>query len=352
LKSRLEFYNERFNYYVSNTKKFQNISRKLTARKVNNNNNNNIIESTEIEETLYGYADLQNKKNSINFNFKNQNKNQNGNLNYQNYLRFNDDSFLNIRKSLLLEQSLKQKHLTKIEDFEKYKSEKAFPVKLLKKLLFDDMKVNSNQNNYLYFMHKGLEPRLIDESFFIENEEFWKSNLKRLFDFFKCNMLYEHIPIYKPEYAELVFHIKEFLFNFYFKRYDNLDFYDIVYYTYCRNIIFSLLNYYKKNSTFNQGISGKDLKFFSNSNNDKSNYYSSNNLDYLFFFGHHRTQNSILKLLISIKNFDRLYEITKEKSGKFSIIANQFCGILKFELFSKFLLQIFLFQMNSVTINY
>jgi len=306
MKNRLGFYNDKFDYYVSNTRKYENIARNLKEGR-----ENIIVDKKNMQDILQGYPDIKNKIDSINFNLKNFN---------QHFIRFNNDGFFNIKKSLLLEKNLKQKHLTKFENFEKFKSEKTFPVKFLKHILFDDMKIKTN-NNDLYFMQKGLEPRLIDESFFNENEEFWIENLKRLFDFIKCNILYEKIPIYKKEYTELIFHIKKYLFNFYFLRYENLDFYEIVYYTYCRNILFSTLNYYKRNSS--QIVNSNVL----NTNNDK------NKLDYLIYFGHHRTQNSILKLLIPIKNFVKLYESTKENNEKFNIIANHFCGFVKFQLF-------------------
>ncbi len=238
-----------------------------------------------------------------------------------NFLRFNDDSFINKKLSLQIEKYFKEKYLSEKEDLIKYKPEYGFPIKLVRKLIFEEMKINSNCND-LFYIKKGFELRLIDDSFLNDNTEFWKHNLKCLLDFFKCNILYEDIPIYKEEYSDLIFHLKKYIHNYYFLRFDQLDFYEIVYYAYCRKIILSLINYYNNNIS--------KVKIQTQIGKDDNKY----SLEYLIFFGHHRTQNSILKLLIPIDNFKTLYEILHGDSDEFSIISNNFCGILKFELIS------------------
>lgn len=70
---------------------------------------------------------------------------------------------------------------------------------------------------------------------------------------------------------------------------------------------------------------------------------------FLLFFGHHRTQNSLLRLLIPIKNFQKLFEDSLENRNKFIIISNIFCGILRLELFEN---PDFAFKKNVVASRY
>jgi len=306
IKQRLEFYDKRYKNFIENSPNKKNIFEFILGKRKEFEISNIAIEN------LYEYKYLHNKINLITFNFMHSN---------MHLLKFNDDFILDKKLSLRLENKFKENHKLNIDDFGKFKSDKSSLLKGLKNLLFNDMKINLNSNN-LFYIQKGTEARIIDESLFSENQFFLNYDLKRIIDYLKCNILYENIPIYKTEYSELILNIKNYLYDYYFLRYANMNFYDIVYYTYSRNIILSLLDYYKSNTIedFNK------VEFLKQKNNK---------FDYLIYFGHHRTQNSIMKLLIPIENFTNLYKLTIEKNKIFEIIANPFCGTLKFELFSE-----------------
>ena len=220
------------------------------------------------------------------------------------FSKITDKKFIDKKNSLLLEKSLHQKHF----------SSKSLHIKPLQDNIIKDIKnliLNEIKSGIYEFYQEDYF--LLNDSFF-KPENFTTHKFKKLLDFLKCNILYEDIPLYQEKYEALIEYIKDFLYRFYF-----IDINVIVSFTYSRYLIFSIIDFYKSKNM--------NLIF----NMEKNIFRKKNTNEYLLFFCHHRTQNSLLGLLISEENFEFLYKISKD-SESFNIISNVFSGILKFEL--------------------